>query len=543
MGIVDRKGAVKWSARNAMILAAAAGAAACMGQKALASQYLVDPNWAGTNGAAGVDNGVSYSGVYTSVAAALGAVATGSGAVPSGASPTNPNVINIEPGIYNFNATIAYSAKNVSLYGLSSNASSVVIEAPLDSDYNAGSSTIGTTNCSVLQLKGNNQTVMNLTIANTTDTPYIVSSHLAEAPNGQFTGNIGSNVQTASAPAVALLTQGDEQVFQNVQILGYQDTLYMKGGRNLYTDVTVSGDNDFIFANGTSVFQNSIINVDGNHAGGCVTAASTDKATSNGIVFINDTIASQSVKNSIIDPQGAAVAGGATAGTMYLGRPWGWQQVGGDASAVYINDEISSAINAAGWITWNNNETNVATQKNAGNALTYKNGGNPGADSRFAEYNSMDLSGNPLNVSSRVSWSHQLSATQAAAYNLAVLGLDGNGNPLTSADVLSNIFKSEYNATTNPNGYAWYGNGYADPSSFPTFWGTRNVNNDTNNDTITGNPSAYSDTNWTQRANDPNWDPFIQLVAVPEPAALSLLGGAAAMLLTRRNRKNDTESK
>jgi len=64
--------------------------------------------------------------------------------------------------------------------------------------------------------------------------------------------------------------------------------------------------------------------------------------------------------------------------------------------------------NAAGWIAWNSNETTV-------NA---KNNGNPGEDSRFAEYNSMDLSGNSISITGRVSWSHQLTASQAADYTL-----------------------------------------------------------------------------------------------------------------------------
>jgi pectin methylesterase-like acyl-CoA thioesterase len=555
MGIVSRtKGTMKRNARGAMIIAAAAGAAACLNQSARAANYLVDPNWTGTNGGnAGPyvdENGNTYTSIYTSVSAALGITTTVNGAVPSGASPTSPNLIYIDPGTYTTNTTMAYSKNNVALIGVTGNAGDVVITSTLDSDFQVASgstfTTLGTTNCATIQLKGNNQTVMNLTIANSTDTPYIIANKTGETPSGTFQstgfGTAGTVPQSASAPAVALLTQGDEQLFDNVKILGYQDTLYMKGGRNYYLNSTINGDDDAIFANGTSLFSNDTINDDGNHSGGAFTAASTDKRTSNGLVFINDTFTGNSVQgNSIIDPQGDGVAT-VTPGSISLGRPWGWQQAGGDASVVLINDEITNAVQTAGWIIWNNNETNAANTHN---------GGNPAEDSRYAEYNSMDLMGNPLNVSSRVSWSHQFNAQQAAAYNLPVQGAT------TATDVLSNVFASEYNATTNPNGYAWYANGYGDTNdyygnqpNFPMFWGSRNAENDefgtSSQDTITGNPAAYSDPTWSVAATSPNWDPFVQLdaiPAVPEPATLSLLGGGAAMLLMRRSKKESTETK
>src|SRR5262249_20181800 len=152
--------------------------------------------------------------------------------------------------------------------------------------------------------------------------------------------------------------------------------------------------------------------IDGDHSGGAVTAASTDKRTSNGLVFLNSTITGNSVHgNSAIDPNNAANTNGPNAGTMYLGRPWGWTQTGGDASTVYINDKTTSAIRAVGWLNWDSTELNSPT----------KNNGDLTQDSRFAEYNSMDLNGVPLDVSQRVAWSHQLTAAQAAAYSVLKL--------------------------------------------------------------------------------------------------------------------------
>ena len=485
-------------------------------QRAAAAEYLVDPSYAGTNGAPFG----SYAGAYNSVTAALG-----SGGVPAGASAANPNKIYFVPGTYNTaistGVSLSNSRNNIALLGTTNNPDDVVITSFLDAGYNPGSGALGTTGSATLQLKGNNVTAAGITFANSTNTPYIVNTgHKAVTPTGDYTTG---NAQTANQPAVALLTQGDQQAFSNCKFLGYQDTLYTKGGRNYFTNCTISGDIDFIFANGTSVFNNCTVNLDGDHSGGTITAASTDKRQSNGLVFLNSTVTGNSVKNNpVIDPQGAANASGPANNNMYLGRPWGWQQVGGDASTVFINTKMTAAIRALGWLNWNANELV------AGNG---KNDGNPAKDSRYAEYNSMDLGGNPLDITSRVTWSHQLTAAQAAAYTVG------------------NLFSNE-------SGYAWYGQGYPagdannpgtgsanpnDPNySWPAFWGDRNSNNDTANATVSqpypipGNPAAYSNPNWTLAGN---WDPEAQIAAVvPEPATIAALGLIAGAALGARRR-------
>lgn len=326
-----------------------------------------------------------------------------------------------------------------------------------------------------------------------------------------------------------MLSQGDMDAYTNVSILGYQDTLYLKGGRDYFTNSTISGDDDFIFANGTAVFNNDVINVDGNHSGGDVTAASTAKTTSNGFVFMNSQITLNSVSgNAIIDPNNAAVTQSTINGwsasnyTYSLGRPWGWQQAGGDAAVVYMNDTINTKnMNGAGWSAWDTTETNPS------NGL---NGGNPGEDSRFAVYNDVDLSSNPLNTATFQSWSHVLSATQASMYTIA------------------NIFSQD---SALPSG-GWFGNGYpagdaapgsgspdVNPSySFPAFWGPRNINNEDANETLTDNPSSYSNLNWSQ-STVLTWDPTVQLATtvVPEPGSIAVLGAVGLMTLTRRRRK------
>jgi hypothetical protein len=145
----------------------------------------------------------------------------------------------------------------------------------------------------------------------------------------------------------------------------------------------------------------------------------------------------------------------------------------------------------------------------------------------------MDLSGNPLNVASRISWSHQLVASQASDYTV------------------DNLFSESY---------PWFGQGYtstdatpgtgsANPGdsnySWPAFWGDRNSNNETANDTVSatyptpGNPSAYSDPSWTLGGN---WDPTMQLstlvLNVPEPMPAALLGMLVFAPLLKRPRRD-----
>jgi pectinesterase len=490
---------------------------------AKASDFYVSNSYAGTNGAPFTTGGVTYAGAYSSINAALGSVG-------SGASPANPNRIIFAPGTYNTAATtgvsLKYSKSNVDLIGLDGNSNDVIITSTLESSYiPAGGSALGTSGSASLMLTGNNVGAANITFANSTDTPYIVNTgHQAVSPTGSY---VTGQSQTVNEPAVALLLQGDEQVFNNVQVLGYQDSLYTKGGRSYFTNSTVSGDVDFIFANGTTVLNNSTINMDGDHSGGDITAASTDKRTSNGLVFLNDTITANSVKgNPAIDSMNAANANGPAASSMTLGRPWGWTQTGGDASTVFINTKMASAIKPVGWSAWDSTETTVTNNKN---------NGNPAEDSRFAEYNSTNLSGNPISTASRVTWSHQLVASQASAYTV------------------DNIFSESY---------PWYGDGYsatdasnpgtgsANPSdpnySWPAYWGDRNSNNESANDLVSatfptpGNPSGYTDPSWTLGGN---WDPTLQLSTlvlppVPEPGPAALLGVLIFAPLLRRPRRD-----
>ncbi|WP_187262095.1 pectinesterase family protein [Pontibacter beigongshangensis] len=187
-------------------------------------------------------------------------------------------------------------------------------------------------------------------------------------------GNVGQ--------AVAIRTTGDRQVFKNCTFLGFQDTYYAHSKRQYNLDCYVEGATDFIFGDATTVFENSTINcVEG---GQYITAHNDTKLISkttdnkdfyHGLLFLNCTITANT---------------GVPDNRYYLGRPWG-----SPGSTAFINTRMGNHIRAEGWSTWSGNNHLSGT---------------------FAEYQSKDLAGEPLDVSQRVDWSTQLTAEEVEAY-------------------------------------------------------------------------------------------------------------------------------
>ena len=259
------------------------------------------------------------------------------------------SLIFIKNGTYNEQVSLGTKAvsstKKISLIGESDNA---VIITHSQSRASSGSPTFEDI-CTV-KLYANDFYAENITIQNTA-------------------GNTGM--------AEALYTAGDRQTFKNCRILGYQDTYRSKKGtRGYFKNCFIEGAVDFIYAGGILFFDDCTINcVNG---GGYITApedayitipkASTvcQKFLRVGFFFRNCNITANS---DVAD------------NSYYLGRPWA-----ASAGTFYLNCKLGKHIKAVGWKEWSGNETT----------------------SSFAEYNSMDASGNPIDVTSRVSWSFQL---------------------------------------------------------------------------------------------------------------------------------------
>lgn len=162
--------------------------------------------------------------------------------------------------------------------------------------------------------------------------------------------------------AVAVYVSGDRITFLNCRIKGFQDTLYTfgKASKQLYRNCYIEGCVDFIFGSSTAFFENCEIHC---LRGGYITAASTPKERKYGYVFKDCRITAE----EDVVPK------------VYLGRPWRPY-----AKTVYIGCTMGNFIKPCGWHNWNSAEK----EKTA----------------FYGEYNSRDQNGNPINMSSRVSW-------------------------------------------------------------------------------------------------------------------------------------------
>lgn len=119
--------------------------------------------------------------------------------------------------------------------------------------------------------------------------------------------------RNAHPQAVALLTTGasDRAVFENVAVLGYQDTLLHDAGRAWFHRCRIEGHVDFIFGAGTALFEDCDIVSrprPGERPAGYVTAPSTPAMRPFGFVFLRSRLLAAGPK--VED------------GSVHLGRPW-----------------------------------------------------------------------------------------------------------------------------------------------------------------------------------------------------------------------------
>jgi len=243
----------------ATVLAAAAGLS------------FADPAGAATTITVAADG----SGNYTTIQAAIAAAASGT-------------VISIKAGTYHGQVSIP-AGKSLTLQGATGVATDVVITG------NTPQSTAGA---------AGSATVLNL------------------AANTTITGLTMANTYGSASQALALYAGGDRQVYRNVRVLGYQDTLLSWGGtgtaqvRQYIYKSYIEGAVDFIYGNGSLVIDSSTIrSLDrGSSNNGYITAAATNATNPYGILITKSTLSSS-----------------AAAQTVALGRCW---HAGGATDAI-----------------------------------------------------------------------------------------------------------------------------------------------------------------------------------------------------------------
>jgi pectinesterase len=213
------------------------------------------------------------SGTHTTVQAALNA-ATGSAR----------RYILVKPGTYREQVTYSGSTP-VTLYGASTDATKVVIIHNMSAAQGASQT---------FTAKSNGMQIMNLTLSNDFATPAS-----------------GTNIQ-----ALALLTNGDKIVLENVRMHGFQDTVqmaapnattrarvYIKGG-------FIEGDTDYIYGSATVVLDGTTIHY-----------LSSRKGSNAGVIFAPSTSVGNSLGFLAIRCNFTADSG-APANKNHLGRSW-----------------------------------------------------------------------------------------------------------------------------------------------------------------------------------------------------------------------------
>jgi pectinesterase len=228
------------------------------------------------------------SGTYRTVQAAIDAVPAGN---------TSRVTITIKPGTYREVVTVPSNKPMITLQGLGSSPSQVVVV------YHNSAYTHGTSGSATAFVSGRDFVATNLTISNDFDESSTPSGH----------------------QAVALNLSADRAVLRNVRLLGDQDTFLAGDSARAYlVGSYVEGTVDFIFGGGTLVLDNCDI-YEKRPTGGPITAASTPATKTYGFLFHR-----------------SRIRGAAAAGTTHLGRPWR-----PDAQVLYRESTLDAVVRTA----------------------------------------------------------------------------------------------------------------------------------------------------------------------------------------------------
>ncbi|HET8829835.1 MAG TPA: pectinesterase family protein, partial [Pelobium sp.] len=181
--------------------------------------------------------------------------------------------------------------------------------------------------------------------------------------NITFENSFGFENQTGPQ-ALALYSITDRFAMNHCYLRSYQDTYLTAyssiADRHYIKDTRIEGAVDFIYGGGDVFFDKDTITVT-RSAGGYIVAPSHGVGTTWGYVFSN-CIINKSIASTV---------------TTYLGRPWQ-----NKPKTVFINAKLgqNTSIYASGWY--------------------YKMGAIPAV---FADYNTMDANGDPIDLSQRIS--------------------------------------------------------------------------------------------------------------------------------------------
>jgi pectinesterase len=240
-------------------------------------------------------------GTHTTVQAAI----TAAGALTS----TDRVYIRVEPGSYREVVCVPPAGPPITLYGANADASQTVI---VFDNYNGKPKVVDTpANPCSPNLAG-------ATFGPSGSATFAAYANGFQAKNLSFVNEFDEieSGLTTSLQAVALMTQGDRLVFENIRVLGNQYALYVKtqntgtASRAYFKDSYVEGDFDSIVGRGTFVLDGCQIHTLTSRLGSgdsLMVAPSTDSRNPFGILIIGSTFTAEV---------------GTPPGHIFLGRAW-----------------------------------------------------------------------------------------------------------------------------------------------------------------------------------------------------------------------------
>lgn len=213
-------------------------------------------------------------------------------------NPAGTVTIFIHAGVYKEKLLLPTHVNNVKLIGEDKEKTVITY------DDHANINKMGTFRTYTFLIQGNDITVENLTVEN-------------------------SSLQLGQA--VALHVEGDRVIFRNCRFLGHQDTIYAgrENMRQYFENCYIEGTTDFIFGPSTCWFEGCEIFCKKNSY---ITAANTPQNIEYGYIFNNCKIELDKGINAV-----------------YLGRPWRAY-----AMTLFMNCELPEGIKPEGWDNWRN---------------------------------------------------------------------------------------------------------------------------------------------------------------------------------------------
>jgi pectinesterase len=225
---------------------------------------------------------------------------------------------------------------------------SVISSAVASGHPKPGGGTWGTFGSSTLTIEAPGFTARNLTIEN----------------GFNYVANLRTRaVKDAQAVALALGNAADRAQIEGVDLVGHQDTFYLRTGRALVRDCLIMGNVDFIFGGAAALFETCEIRSrlrPGEALQGYVAAPSTPRSQRFGLVFDRCRLTRER---------------GVPEASIWLGRPW---RAGGNLNllgqAAFLRCWMDAHIHPEGW-------TRMGYRLPNGYQMYLEAG-----DARFAEY-------------------------------------------------------------------------------------------------------------------------------------------------------------